>query len=1059
MNNDLRGFGGGGKGGGDQGSSGTETPDSLHNSSYAKVLDLISEGPIVGLVNGGQSIYLNETPYLNGDGSANFSGFQYEVRTGTQDQSYIPGFPDVENEITISTELKSEAPWVRGITNRQLSAVRIRLSVPALSQTDTTNGNTNGYRIEYAIDLSTDGSTFVQVLSAAFDGKTTSKYERSHRVELPSSMTTGWQIRVRRLTANAHSVSIADTTTIESYTEIIDAKLRYPMSAMVGIVVDASQFQGIPTRAYEVFGRIISVPSNYDPETRIYNGLWDGTFKPAWTDCPPWIFYDMVLNDRYGVGHLINESQLDKWTLYRIAQYCDELVPDGKGGTEPRFTCNAYIQDAAAAYKVLQDLASVFRGILFWGGGQIVPAADMPSDPVYVYTAANVIDGKFQDAGSSRATRYTVALVSWNDPTDFYRAKVEYVSDDAAIERYGIQQTELTAFACSSQGQAQRAGRWTLKTSTLETGVKTWQVGLDGVVAAPGNVVLVADPKKMGRRNAGRIRAVDGRTIVVDKAPVISVGDPFTVVLPSAVSETRIVESVDGDAVTVTQAYSDAPQVQSLWTVDNIDLVAPVYRIASVTEKDKLTFEIVASRREPGKFDYIDSETKIATRPTSVVPMRYQPPPTNLRLSTYSASTSVGMVTTLVIAWDAPDGAVLYLPEWRRNSGEWVTLPQTGSLSVEVPGIYAGTYMARVRAYNAINVVSAVVMVDATALDGNTGPPPDVPWFFIDDDVLSWGAVVDAELAGYVIRYHYDQNTSWGDANPLHTGVLLASPYQALNRPAGAITLMIKAVNKSGQYSASPAVILSAFGDALVANVVEDFDFQEMSYPGSLSGGNVVDGVIRSIGTSVFYRDDVVDFFVMDSESAFYTDNYQSMVYETAVFSPSIVASGIKMTLDLDIEGSSKLIEYRSSGGEPFYQADNGATFYGNDDDPFFGAAAVYQPWPGYVMAQPVQYQFRFSIGQGPVEGVIDACRVVIDVPDVDEKLNDIPIAATGTRLPLSKTYLAVKNVQLTLQADGGAAASVKYLDKNNTIGPLVQCFNIAGVPVAGVIDASIQGY
>lgn len=1055
--NDLRGFGGGGKGS-DDGSTGNETPDSLRNGSYAKVLDLVSEGPVGGLKNGGRSIFLNETPYLNADGTANFAGFQYQVRTGTQDQSYIPGFPDVENEVTVGSELVSDTPWTRAITNRQLSAVRIRLSVPSLMQTDA-SGNTNGYRVEYAIDLSTDGSSFSQVDSGAFDGKTTSKYVRSLRIELPRSVVSGWQIRVRRLTANAHSIRIQDVTTIESYTEIVDAKLRYPMSAIVGIVVDASQFQGIPTRAYEMYGRIIRVPSNYDPIERTYDGIWDGTFKPAWTDSPPWIFYDLALNERYGLGNVIGESQLDKWTLYRIAQYCDELVPDGKGGQEPRFTCNVYLQERAQAYKVLQDLASVFRGIVYWGGGQIVPCADMPTDPVYTYTAANVIGGKFTSTGSSRKTRYTVALVSWNDPTDFYRAKVEYVEDEEGIARYGVRQLEITAFGCTSQGQAQRAGRWAIQTSILEAGVETWQVGLEGVMAGPGQIVRVADPKKMGRRNAGRIRSASGRTVTVDKAPVVAVGDAFTVILPSAVSETRVVEAVSGTDITVVSEFSEPPQAQSIWSVDNIDLVVPLYRIASVTEKDKLIFEIAGSRHEPGKFAFIDSETKIAKRPTSVVPMRYQAPPSNLRLSTYNTSTPAGTQTTLVIAWDAPDKGVQYLPEWRRNSGEWVPLPKTGSLSAEVPGIYAGSYMARVRAYNSIDIPSIAVTTDPTTLDGNSGPPSDVPWFFIDGDILSWGSITDAELAGYVIRYHYGQNTSWGDANPLHTGILLSSPYPALNRPSGQITLMIKAINKAGTFSASPAIILSAFGDALVANVVEDFDFQAMGFPGNLTGAQVVGDELHAIGTGELYRSDAADFFATDGTAKFYSDNYQSMGYETIVFTPSVVASGIKMTLDLDMQGSTKLIEYRISGGERFFSTDDTITFFGGDLAPFYGADAVYQNWPGSVIVQPVQYQFRFTTGQGPAEGIIGTCRAVIDVPDIEEKLNDIAISAAGTRLPLSKSYLAVKNVQLTLQANGGTAASVKYLDKNNTIGPLVQCFNLVGASVAGVVDASIQGY
>jgi len=1055
----IIGYGGGGKGGDDSATAAIESPDSLHSISYARVLDLVSEGPIRGLVNGAQSIYLNETPLQNADGSYNFRGFRYDFRNGTQDQTYIPGFPEIENELGVSTELKSASPWVKSITNRQLNAIRLRLSLPAISQTDPANGNVGGYRIDYAVDLSTDGAAFVPVIVAAFSGKATSKYARSHRIELPKSSVSGWQIRVRRLTANANSNRIVDTTNIESYTEVIDAKLRYPVSAIIGMLIDASQFSGVPRRGFDLYGRIIQVPSNYDPITRVYSGPWDGTFKPEWTDNPAWCFRDLVLHDRYGIGHLIDTNQVDKWVLYRIGQYCDQLVPDGKGGMEPRFTCNLYLQDQAPAIKVLQDMASIFRGLSYWAGGSVVASADMATDPVYVYTAANVIGGKFLRSGTSRNTRYSTALVSWNDPADFYRAKVEYVEDEEGLERYGVRPLELTAFGCTSQGQAQRAGRWALATSRLETDGIKFQVALDGAVAAPGQIVRIADPRRMGRRNGGRIRAVNGRVITVDKAPVIAVGDALTVILPSAISETRLVASIDGDDVTVASDYSEPPQAQSVWTVDNIDLMAPMYRIASVTEKDKLTFEITATQHEPGKFALVDEGTKIAPRPQSVVPMRYQVPPLNLRLSTHDTVAQGQSTTTMVIAWDAPDKATAYLVEWRRDLGEWVDAGRTASLSMEVRGIYAGEYVVRVRAVNAINVASRAAETPSTSLTGNSGPPSNVPWFFIDGDVLSWGQITDAELAGYVIRYHAGINQSWGDANPLHTGILVGSPYQALNRPAGQITLMIKAVNRAGAVSASPTVIQTEFGDTLVDNVVEDFDFQEMGYPGHIAGGAVTDGVLKADGTSIFYGNDVADFFGTIGDAPFFTDNYRAMTYETAVFTPSTVARGIKMTLDLDMQGSTQQIEYRVSGGEPFFNTDGDVPFYGADDAPFFGVEAVYQSWPGSVLVQPVQYQFRFSTGQGPTEGLIAACRAVIDVPDMEEQFNDLFIAAAGTRLPIGKRYLAIKNVQLTLEADGGSAVYAKWIDKNNTLGPLIKCFDINNNPVSGTLDARIQGY
>ena len=297
----------GSKGGGSKPRPSVEAPDSLQSTAYARILDLVSEGEIVGLKHDKRSVFLDETPLANADGSLNFSGVTLDTRSGSQDQTYIPGFPAVENESAVSIELRSDQPWTKAITNLQLSAVRIRLAVARLAQTDTKNGDTNGYTVQYVIELATDGGPFISVLNAAFSGKTSTKYERSHRVDLPPA-NTGWTVRVRRLTPNAVSGAIADTTSVESITDVIDGKLRYPGSAIIGLQFDASQFQAIPSRAFELQGRIIRVPSNYDPQTRHYSGVWDGTFKSAWTDNPAWIYYDLLLHQRYGLGHLLNAS-------------------------------------------------------------------------------------------------------------------------------------------------------------------------------------------------------------------------------------------------------------------------------------------------------------------------------------------------------------------------------------------------------------------------------------------------------------------------------------------------------------------------------------------------------------------------------------------------------------------------------------------------------------------------------------------------------------------------------------------------------------------------------
>jgi predicted phage tail protein len=723
-----------------------ESPDTLHNDATAKVLDLISEGELEGLSDGLRTVYYDGTPVQNEDGTFNFE-CTIDVRTGTQDQDYIAGFPSTENSTAIGVELRSDAPWTQAFENLQLSALRVTLSVDALEQTNQGTGDVTGYRVEYVVELSTDSGTFQPMVSTAFDGKTTSKYERTHRIDLPRAQF-GWVIRVRRITGNSASSYIADKTYVESVTQVIDAKLRYPMRALLGHQFSAKQFSSIPTRSSKWKGRRIKVPTNYDPATRTYTGVWDGTFKVAWSDNPAWVLYDILLNDRYGLGDYIDASQVDRYQLYTIAQYSDELVDDGMGGREPRFTCNAYVTERVDAYKLLQDIASIFRGIIYWAGGNVAAVADMPRDPAYIYSASNVIDGAFKYVGSPMSTRYTVALVSWNDPANQYKQAVEYVEDREGIERYGILQTEITAFGCTSQGQAQRAGRWALLTSRYETETVTFQVGLDGVLAMPGQVIGVADPNRAGRRLAGRIRSASGNKVTFDRATTVAAGDTLSVVLPTGVVEQRVVRSVDGPTVTVQDAFSVVPESQSQWMVASADLQPQLFRVVSVAEQDGISMEISATQHEPQKFDAIDSGTRIDSRPITVIPPSVQPMPSNVRLSSYSVIDQGIARNVMTIAWDAAKNGVAYLPEWRKDGGEWVTVPRTGSLSVDVPSIYQGVYLARVRAVNGLDVTSTPAYSEETTLNGKTSPPPAVTSLLADSEIfgihLKWGFPVGA---------------------------------------------------------------------------------------------------------------------------------------------------------------------------------------------------------------------------------------------------------------------------------------------------------------------------
>jgi len=712
-----------------------EMPDSLHSMAVARIVDLVGEGEIRGLVAGNQSIYLNQVPVQNSDGTLNFSGVTVETRSGAQDQSYIPGFPSVENEVAVNVELRGGEPVVRTVSGPDLSAVRIRLAVPALQEVDGENGDRKGYSITYAVDLSVDGGAFTTVLTEAITGKTTSQYERSRRIDLPAG--SQWQVRIRRITPNRNNSLISDTVNVLSMTEIIDVKLRYPNCALAAVQVDASAFQSIPSRSYRIWGRIVRVPANYDPISRIYstsgpgttNGAWDGTFKSAWTNNPAWAFFDIVTNDRFGLGNRIPLDWVDKWRLYQIAQYCDQLVSDGLGGQEPRFTCSLYLQSRADAYRVLQDMASMFRGISFYAAGQVMASADMPKDPSATFSQANVVGGRFRYEGSGRKARHTVALVSWTDPDDFGRQKVEPVQHREGVARYGVNQTEVTAIGCHSRAQAQRVGNHILYTENLETETVSFSVGMDALNCMPGDVIQVADPNRSGRRNGGRVRTAAAESLTLDRIPdEMAPGDALYATLPSGKIEGRTITGVDraSGVVTVAVPWSAIPVAQSIWATESSELALQLFRVVGVAEGEDLTYNITGLKHVSGKYAAIDDGTRLELPPISIIPPSVQPPPTNVALSSHVMIDQGIATPKLTIQWDAADKAIAYDVEWQRDDLNWVRAGRVGTTSIDVPGIYAGQYLARVRAVNALNAVSIPATSMLTDIRGKTEPPPAV---------------------------------------------------------------------------------------------------------------------------------------------------------------------------------------------------------------------------------------------------------------------------------------------------------------------------------------------
>ena len=731
------------KGGSSSSRTPTEQPDDLQSVAKAKILVALGEGEFAGQLTA-KDIYLDGTPLENADGSQNFSGVAWEFRPGTQAQKYIQGIPGTENEISVGTEVSSTTAWTHTFTNTQLSAVRLRLKWPSLFKQED-DGDLVGYSINYAIDLQTDGGTWQTVLNTSVTGKTTSGYERSHRVDLPQAGST-WTVRLRKLTADANSAKIGDTMTLRSYTEVIDAKLRYPNTALLYIEFDSSQFNGsIPQISCEPRGRVIRVPDTYDPESRTYSGTWTGAFKWAWTDNPAWIFYDLVVSDRFGLGNRLTAANIDKWTLYQVAQYCDQPVPDGKGGsgTEPRYTCNVYVQERNDAYTVLRDFAAIFRGMTYWGGDQIVALADMPRDVDYSYTRANVVDGRFTYSGSTTKTRYTTALVSWSDPGNAYADAMEPVFEQELVARFGTNQLEMTAIGCTRQSEANRKGRWGILTNNKDR-IVSFGVGLDGKIPQPGYIIAVADELLSGKVMGGRISAVNGRVITLDRESAAAPGSRLMVNLPSGASQSRTIQSVNGRAITVTTAYSETPAVESVWIVESEELYAQQYRVISVTDNNDGTYSISGALHDPDKYARIDTGAIIDQRPISVIPPGNQSPPANIVINSFSVVQQNVNVQTMRVSWDQAKNAIAYEAQWRRNDGNWVNVPRSSTTSFDVPGIYAGRYLVRVRAINAAEISSGWGYSEEKTLTGKDGNPPKPVGFIASENVvfgieLNWG--------------------------------------------------------------------------------------------------------------------------------------------------------------------------------------------------------------------------------------------------------------------------------------------------------------------------------
>ncbi|MHD0340575.1 phage tail tip fiber protein [Klebsiella pneumoniae] len=670
---------GGSKGGGSSRTP-VEANDTVNSRAMASVLDLLGEGVIGGLIDGAKSIFLNDTPLQNSDNSYNFSGVTWWFRDGSQDQSVIDGFDFIETPKSVGRQLKQTSQVNVSLDSADSDRVRVVMKFPSLRSIDKKSGDTNGTTVQFKFQIDAgNGGGFVDVVAEgessatiSLTAKKTGVYYRSYVLDLPKPAK-AYTLRAIRLTEDHTDNSyLYDDTYIDSIGEIVNTSLNYPNSALVGLKINSEQFgSSMPTRSYLIKGLKIRVPSNYNADTNSYDGNWDGTFKLASSSNPAWILFDLLTNTRYGLGQFVQESMINIGELYQIGRYCDAYVDDGFGGKEKRFAINTQITSRQDAYRVVQDIAGAFRGMVYWAGGMVHITQDSPADPVMLFSNSNVVNGSFAYKGSARKDRYSVALITYNNKEDGYKQSVEYVEDQEAIKRYGIRKTESVAFGCTSRGQAHRVGLWTLYTSRMESDVITFAVGMDSVFLMPGDIVLIADKFRAGRRNSGRITGYTSNSIKLD-APVdlTSVGNHITFLSAEGKMVGRDILENGKNITTVTfktaLSSNETPVSDAVWVIAQPDLTPLQARVVSVAEGDDGTsFNITAIQNNPTKYEAIDSGAQLIPQNTTVLDPTFSKP-SGLAITEGTYLSSPGNLSvSLTATWQGKSAQ--YYISWRRS--------------------------------------------------------------------------------------------------------------------------------------------------------------------------------------------------------------------------------------------------------------------------------------------------------------------------------------------------------------------------------------------------------
>ena len=845
----IAGSGGGGGGGGSKGGGGggggsrtpTEADDSLQSVQYGNVLDLLSEGEIDGIENGNKGVYLSGTPVQDAAGNNNFSGFTIVTRNGTQAQSYISNLIGTESEQGVNVEIFKDTPVVRTITDSDVDRVRVTLQVPAL-QIFEDDGDIIGHSVSIQIQVQYNSGGYSTVVSDTISGKTSNPYQRDYMLTLSGAFPV--DIKVVRVSDDEITTRRQNLTYWFSYTEIIDEKLRYPNSALTYLRFDSRQFDSIPARKYLIRGIKVQLPSNASVDTSThlgrvtYSGVWDGTFGAAtWCNDPAWCLWDLLTNTRYGAS--IPTSSLDRYDFYSISQYCNELVDNGKGGKEPRFSCNLLINSRDEVYNVIQEMTSLFRGIAYYGAGSLVLQQDKPSDSQYLLGPSNVVEGIFAYSGTSQKARHTTATVAWQSYDTLGEVEYEYVEDADAVAKYGIINKDIKALGCYSQGQAHRAGKWALLSEQNLTETVTFSVAIDsGIILRPGMVIDIADPLKSGSRRSGRISSATTTVVTIDSTTDLTIDETksptLSVLLPTGLVETRAIDGIDGRAITVTSAFSEAPNANSIWLVETTDVQSQQYRVLNVAEAGDGIYGVTALEYNSTIYNAIETDNKLTERDISNLSAKPDAP-TSLSGSEFLYQSGQSVFSGFDLSWTSTRQRVNeFRVKYRIDNDNW-TQVNTTSPSLRIEGTRAGKLYVQITAANYLNKVSDVASSEFTLL-GKTAVPGNVQNLTFEainnnSGRLRWTQTVDLDVkvGGKVYIRHSsltDGSATWSNSVDLIEAKSGSATEAIVPLVEGEI--IVKFADDGGRLSAGETSVIidlpDAVGSLALLNRREDQD-------------------------------------------------------------------------------------------------------------------------------------------------------------------------------------------------------------------------------------------